>query len=184
MAKGWKLGAVYEYNGNKVIVSAINSDGTLTLNYAAGSGKTGFAGKFAIPGAPNSNLTAGFNVPEADVDGDGISLEDYNNSSDEFKPLVIGDVLVTHDNGNVGKIVRIDDKYITPEYLKKHFPEFDGTYVGYAVQYDVSPEGVIKESYTEEDFENSLAWTTVVDLTEGGVTRRYVIERSKDEDDE
>jgi hypothetical protein len=182
MAKGWKLGAVYEYKGRKVVVSAINSDGTVTLNFAAGSGKTGFAGTIANPGV-KVNLEKSFNVPEDEVEGEGISLDEYN-AADEYKALTIGDVLVTHNNGNVGKIVRIDDKNISGEYLKKNFPDFKGTYVGYAVKYEKSVDDTIKDKFKKDDFEEgNEAWTTVVELTEGGITRRYVVERNKDEDE-
>jgi hypothetical protein len=32
------------FNGQKVVITAVNADGTATLHYASGSGKTGFAG--------------------------------------------------------------------------------------------------------------------------------------------
>jgi hypothetical protein len=43
-----KVGAVVKFSGKKLIVASINNDGTATLNYAAGSGKTGFYGKVRL----------------------------------------------------------------------------------------------------------------------------------------
>lgn len=171
MGKGWKLGKVYTYNGRKVIVSAINDDGTLVLNYAAGSGKTGFAGKISNPSL-GKKFFGDLLVDENDVEGEGISLEEYEASQIVDAPMTVGDVIVTHDSGNVGNIVRIDGKNISAEYLKKHFPDFAGTYVGYAVNYDMQDVDGLKN-----------LWTTVVELTEDGVTRRYVLEHA-DEDSE
>lgn len=81
MGKSWKLGGTYKYNGDKVVVSAINDDGTLVLNYAAGSGKTGFAGKVAGGATvkqPIALLPEGFLVDGNDVE-EATSLEAYNN---------------------------------------------------------------------------------------------------------
>jgi hypothetical protein len=186
MAKGWKLGHVYKYNGEKVVVTAINSDGTLTLNHAAGSGKTGYAGKVANPDAVTTVNADSFNVPEADVEGEGVnSYEDYLNASDNTpigveveEALSVGDTLVTHNSRNVGKILRIDDKAITQRYLERNFPDFDGEYVAFAIQYEM--DTVDKDNKPVTD----VKWTTVVELTEGGITRRYVIERNKDDDEE
>lgn len=186
MAKGWKLGHVYKYNGEKVVVAAINSDGTLTLNYAAGSGKTGYAGKIVDPSRLDEVKADSFTVPEVDVEGDGaLSYADYAKLVDSphvgeevKKPLEIGDTLVTHSRGNVGKIMKVDDKHITQKYLEKNFPDFNGDYVGFAVQYEMDAfniEGKPVKVYQ---------WTTVVELTEDGVTRRYVIEKNKDEEEE
>lgn len=188
MAKGWKLGHVYKYNGEKVVVTAINSDGTLTLNYAAGSGKTGFAGKVANPDAAVTVNADSFNVPETDVEGEGISsYEEYLKAVDnppvgvEVKtPLAIGDVLVTHNSHNVGRIVRIDDKHITQRYLERNFPDFDGEYVAFAIQYEHEDTDAGDHPRWRK---GDTAWTTVVELTEGGITRRYVLERNKDEDE-
>lgn len=173
MAKGWKLGGVYTYNGKKVVVSAINSDGTLTLNFAAGSGKTGFAGTISTGKKNSFEVNSGsFNVPEDEVEGEGISLDAYNAS---IRPaLGIGDTIVTHDSGFEGIITRVDDKFITPEYLKKHFPDFNGEYVGYAVNYDTQSTG------NSEGPLDDNRWTTVVELSEDGVTRRYVIKKDED----
>ena len=81
MGKSWKLGGTYKFNGDKVIVSAINSDGTLVLNYASGSGKTGFAGKVSSglgEKQPIALLDEGFLVDENDVE-ETTSLDSYNN---------------------------------------------------------------------------------------------------------
>lgn len=82
MGKSWKLGGTYKYNGDKVIVSAINDDGTLVLNYAAGSGKTGFAGKVAggaTTKQPIALLPEGFLVDGNDVEDESVSLGSYIN---------------------------------------------------------------------------------------------------------
>lgn len=96
MGKLWKLGGVYKFNGDKVVVSAINDDGTLVLNYAAGSGKTGFAGKVAGVKQPLALLPDGFLVAEADVeDGDEVvSLESYDSYVEIADPQVLVDEMV------------------------------------------------------------------------------------------
>lgn len=96
MGKLWKLGGVYKFNGDKVVVSAINDDGTLVLNYAAGSGKTGFAGKVAGVKQPLALLPDGFLVAEADVeDGDEVvSLESYDSYVEIGDPQVLVDEMV------------------------------------------------------------------------------------------
>ena len=43
-----KVGSVLKLNGKKVQVVSLNDDGTATLNYAAGSGSTGFYGKIRL----------------------------------------------------------------------------------------------------------------------------------------
>lgn len=185
MAKGWKLGHVYKYKGDKVVVTAINSDGTLTLNYAAGSGKTGYAGKFATGDAVKNVNADSFNVSEHDVEGEGaLSYDDYVTASSETpvgvevtEPLKLGDTLVTHNSRNVGKILRIDDKYITQAYLERNFPDFNGEYVGFAIQYEM--DTIDKEGNPIKD----ELWTTVVELTQDNITRRYVIERSKNDEE-
>lgn len=86
MSRSWKLGGTYKFNGDKVVVSAINDDGTLVLNYASGSGKTGFAGKIASglgDKQPIALLDYGFLVDENDVEEvDSVSLESYKNYSE------------------------------------------------------------------------------------------------------
>lgn len=94
MGRSWKLGGTYKYNGDKVIVSAINSDGTLVLNYAAGSGKTGFAGKIAGAKQPIALLPEGFLVPEEDVEEDSLTFESYVNYSEVEDPAFIADKMV------------------------------------------------------------------------------------------
>jgi hypothetical protein len=40
----YKVGKEIVYDGRRAVITAVNGDGTATLNYAPGSGKTGFAG--------------------------------------------------------------------------------------------------------------------------------------------
>lgn len=87
MGKSWKVGGTYTYNGRRVVVSAINDDGTITLNYAAGSGRTGFAGKLAGGRLPKVTGER-FIADENDVVGDGVTLEVYNKSGEEDVYLV------------------------------------------------------------------------------------------------
>lgn len=95
MGKGWKLGGVYRYNGVDVVVSAVNDDGTLVLNYASGSGRTGFAGKVAGVKQPIALLPEGFLVDEGDVEEvDGVSLDSYNSFVEISDPKVIVDEMV------------------------------------------------------------------------------------------
>ena len=97
MSKGWRLGGTYKYNGDKVIVSAINDDGTLVLNYAAGSGKTGFAGKIASgfnDKQPIALLPEGFLVDGDDVEEvDGVSLDSYMNYTEVDENTSIPELL-------------------------------------------------------------------------------------------
>ena len=94
MGKSWKLGGIYKYNGVSVIVSAINDDGTLVLNYASGSGKTGFAGRVAGVKQPIALLPEGFLVDEDDLDDDSVSLDSYTNFVEISDPKVIVDEMV------------------------------------------------------------------------------------------
>ena len=96
MSKSWKLGGVYKYNGDKVVVSAINDDGTLVLNYASGSGKTGFAGKIASVKQPIALLSEGFLVDGEDVeeDNDSTSLDAYVNYVEIDDPQYLADEMV------------------------------------------------------------------------------------------
>lgn len=91
MGSGWRLGGTYKYNGVKVVVSAINDDGTVVLNYASGSGRTGFAGKLASVKQPLALLPEGFLVDGEDlenVDEGGVSLDSYVNFVEVDDPMV------------------------------------------------------------------------------------------------
>jgi hypothetical protein len=69
-------------DGDMVVVSSVNADGTVTTNYASGSGKTGYAGKY-----PNRNLLPQVNLGESDFEGlnedssTSVSLDDYQESN-------------------------------------------------------------------------------------------------------
>jgi hypothetical protein len=76
-----KVGKKFKLNGDTVQVVSINPDGTATLNYAAGSGKTGFAGKVALN--VGSKSAAADAVDELDldaieVDDAVVTLDAYN----------------------------------------------------------------------------------------------------------
>jgi hypothetical protein len=77
-----KAGDITHRKGHKLVVASVNADGTLTLNYAAGSGKTGFFGKVPNPDVVKErvrmNKTKGVDIKEAfdDVDGD-LTLDEY-----------------------------------------------------------------------------------------------------------
>lgn len=73
--KGKKL----VYNGSRAVITAVNTDGTATLNYVAGSGKTGFAG--TLP-ALTDNKIAGTSFEHITVDGDNGTLYRYTSYDD------------------------------------------------------------------------------------------------------
>lgn len=81
----FKKGQNVVINGEKLIVASINDDGTITLNYAKGSGKTGFRGKIVNPDTVQSAVKpkAMFvdSIGSIDSVDDSVSLDYYNNSS-------------------------------------------------------------------------------------------------------
>lgn len=88
--KKWKLGGVYKYKGRRVVVTAINDDNTLTLNYAAGSGRRGFAGKVSLSGQKLEPVDGALFVADgSEVDGDGVTLEVYNQAG-EASEFIVG----------------------------------------------------------------------------------------------
>lgn len=63
--------------GYKVIVTAVNNDGTVTLHYAEGSGKTGYAGKVSNRRLPEVH------IGDAEFEGlqdssSAVTLDEYN----------------------------------------------------------------------------------------------------------
>jgi hypothetical protein len=77
----FKKGQKLTIRGEKLIISSLNDDGTVTLNYAAGSGKTGFAGKIVNPDSikaatsPKAVFVESISPIE---DSDSITLDQYN----------------------------------------------------------------------------------------------------------
>jgi hypothetical protein len=56
----YRVGKKLNYNGNKVIITAVNPDGTATINHAPGSLKTGFAG--TLPSLTNASTFPSFDA--------------------------------------------------------------------------------------------------------------------------
>lgn len=74
-----KVGQKLTINGEKVVVVSLNPDGTATLNYAAGSGKSGFRGKIVnfhnVKEATSAKAV--FVESIETIDEGGMSYEDY-----------------------------------------------------------------------------------------------------------
>lgn len=84
-----KVGKKFKLNGDTVQVVSINADGTATLNYAAGSGRTGFAGKVALNvGSKSATASAvdTFDADDIEVDDAIVTLDSYNDYDE--KPSV------------------------------------------------------------------------------------------------
>lgn len=73
-------GSTLVFNGSKVIITAVNPDGTATLNYAPGSGKTGFAGTL-----PNIEAIKKPNKAELDLFEENNSELEATSSFDEYE---------------------------------------------------------------------------------------------------
>jgi hypothetical protein len=74
----YKKGDIVNYRGYKTVVTSINPDGTISVNYASGSGKTGFAGK--IPSIKSQYSRTAFTnlIKEVEPSDDGaVTLEFY-----------------------------------------------------------------------------------------------------------
>jgi hypothetical protein len=88
---GYKKGDIVNYRGVKTVVASLNADGTVTLNYAAGSGKTGFAGK--VPAVKSEySRTAFTNLikeTEAPAEDGIITLDFYNASIDRAEEATL-----------------------------------------------------------------------------------------------
>lgn len=87
----FKKGQKLTIKGEKLIVSSLNDDGTVTLNYASGSGKTGFAGKIVNPDSikaatsPKAVFVESISPIE---DSDAITLDQYNSGTFEEEKRV------------------------------------------------------------------------------------------------
>jgi hypothetical protein len=78
----YKIGQKVSYKGLKTVITAINRDGTATLNYAPGSGKTGFAGT----------------LPSRQKQIQNVSLEEILNSTGDNNPLVEKRLSISEEN--------------------------------------------------------------------------------------
>lgn len=78
----YKIGQKVKYKGFKTVITAINRDGTATLNYAPGSGKTGFAGT----------------LPSMQKQIKIVSLEEILNSTSNDSPLVEKRLSIAEEN--------------------------------------------------------------------------------------
>lgn len=76
----YKKGDIVNYRGSKAVVTSLNSNGTVTLHHAAGSGKTGYIG--TIPAVKSEYSRTAFTKlikDEAQVDDEGVfTLDSYN----------------------------------------------------------------------------------------------------------
>lgn len=83
MAKNYKVGQELKINNAKVVITAIDpKTGAATINYAAGSGKTGFAGTLQGTGNIKGKVNVEFDFETLDNDSyedDSISYKDYAN---------------------------------------------------------------------------------------------------------
>lgn len=69
----YKVGKEIVYDGRRAVITSVNPDGTATLNYAPGSGKTGFAG--TLPSL--SKLQPSNSFTTISKQEDGSTLEAY-----------------------------------------------------------------------------------------------------------
>jgi hypothetical protein len=72
--KKYVKGKELVYNGSRAVITAVNPDGTATLNYVAGSGKTGFAG--TLPALTDNKINTN-SFEHITVDGDNGTLYGY-----------------------------------------------------------------------------------------------------------
>ena len=84
MAKNYKIGQQLKINNAKVVVTAVDpKTGAATINYAAGSGKTGFAGTLQGTGNLKGKVSVEFDFETVDNnsydDYDSVSYKDYAN---------------------------------------------------------------------------------------------------------
>ena len=84
MAKNYKVGQQLKINNAKVVVTAIDpKTGAATINYAAGSGKTGFAGTLQGSSNIKGKVSVEFDFETLDSDtydnDDSITYNDYAN---------------------------------------------------------------------------------------------------------
>ena len=84
MAKNYKIGQQLKINNAKVVVTAVDpKTGAATINYAAGSGKTGFAGTLQGTGNLKGKVSVEFDFETLDNnsydDYDSVSYKDYAN---------------------------------------------------------------------------------------------------------
>jgi hypothetical protein len=101
----YKAGKTLNYKGEKVVITAVNADGTATIHYASGSGKTGFAG--TLPSTATLNKTP-VDLEETEVTlPNGLALEEYFSEKDDkkFKYLDL------YDNDTASEIAKAASSY-------------------------------------------------------------------------
>lgn len=82
----YRVGKKIKYNGNKVIISSVNADGTATLNYAPGSGKIGFAGTLpALTSAARGKSFNGDRTPSGAAKGSSVSVTLVDGTSKQIE---------------------------------------------------------------------------------------------------
>ena len=111
-------------NGDKVVITSILPNGAATINYAAGSGKTGFAGMIPANMLTKHGISFSSKVQKqlldpADLEWENrsFSYEDYENFTEEHPEADLADVLTAEvlkaQNKNLANV----DEVINDELL-------------------------------------------------------------------
>lgn len=145
-----KVGKKFKLNGDTVQVVSINADGTATLNYAAGSGRTGFAGKVALNVGSKTASTSGITELDSDeieIDDAVVTLDSYNDYEDELMEDFSGKRPI-YDAAKF-------DSQIFEGYQKNGKREFRmGMGGDFTDSTDYSPEALEALGFTKEAYEH------------------------------
>ena len=121
-----KVGSVLKLHGKKVQVVSLNDDGTATLNYVAGQGRTGFYGKLKL----NTGKTPSLLNPQ--VVDDSLSSDEVTTLDLYFTPDTLDgteneDTIVSYiRKGNPLTEEQKEEFYKLPNFDAKIFEEITG----------------------------------------------------------
>jgi hypothetical protein len=102
--KGKKL----KYSGFKVVITAVNPDGTATIHYSAGQERNGFAG--TLPSLnPTIKTASGATITDIVKTGNGDTVDEYNASTEH--PAELKAVTTVQELGfyNAEKLVALEE---------------------------------------------------------------------------
>jgi hypothetical protein len=89
MAKKYKVGQkLTNANGDKVVITSILPNGAATVNYAAGSGKTGYAGMITANLLTKYGLMPYSNLRVKEIEAEEMEYEDRNFSFEDYENYI------------------------------------------------------------------------------------------------